>query len=378
MKLSSVCLVFLLVAGLAVAAVILCPRCGHELDPGMVTCPHCQRALPSSEPAPEPAPVAQPAPSALNRAALEAEAARARAALDDDRPALAWLYARNLAALMALVPGAADFRDTERALERAALSALRSGTSECPACEGSGRATILSVGINGQVNRQQTVSAKCPACSGRGTWTAFPSDDQLEGAFVPARRTFQDGKRDARWIPEGGAWLPPGTPPLDLRQQVAVRKAISAPCDTCRGSGATGCSSCDGAGRTACTESGCVSGRILCPECGGTRRQSASEDGRTLTRRCPECRQVGVVECPTCKGQACVECDDCSGRGEQACTTCKGSGEKSVCSKCSGEGLRSCSRCKGTGQHRQATCAECGGDGQVICGACQGNGRGKR
>ncbi len=363
----------------ALAGLLLCPRCGHEAESGAATCSHCGKALPASgEVVPAPAAPERPDPFPVSGQVVQGELAAIRAELEAGQAAQAWWRARNTAGLMALTPAEAGVDRGRADLEREALARVVRRERDCPVCRGEGTRVLLLVTVNGESTRQQAPGLKCPACSGSGRWPVRLSADQLEDNLGHARRAFDQAMRQAEWMEHQGLWLPPGSAPLTVRQQAACRKAMAGPCASCRGAGWVGCEDCAGAGRTVCPGSDCVFGRVLCPECGGSRRQRGAEDGRTLTRRCPSCQLTGVTDCPVCRGRACLGCETCSGRGEQTCSMCRGSGEKSLCTKCSGEGLRACSRCKGTGTYRQAACAECAGTGSVLCGACAGTGRGKR
>ena len=373
-------LTVLILAGVALAGVLLCPRCGYELEPDATACPHCQHVLPEMVDSPlTPSMVAPPAPGSpvLPRAVLDEQWTAVLADLDNDRPALAWLRARNLAGLLTLSPEAAALARPRLELESKALAAVRSRERPCPACEGKGGVTLLFVNVQGEASQQQAPGSKCPACEGTGRWRLRPQTESLELAFAHAKRAFQTSMQEGGWQAKGILWLPPGLPELTLRQLVAATRAVAGPCDSCRGWGMSGCEECDGAGRLACTEDGCVSGRIICPDCQGTRRSQVTEKGRTLTQRCTTCRQTGVVDCPTCQGHAFLACEVCEGRGETACSRCRGTGEKSLCRSCAGEGLRACKRCQGAGTYRDAPCSVCRGVGEALCATCSGTGRGK-
>jgi hypothetical protein len=374
-------LIFLFVFALAaLARVVLCPRCGHEAEPAATICAHCQQALTPDAETPVAGPTSSPAPSlsAVARATVETELAAARAALDGDRPALAWWRARNLAGLMALSPASADLAAARVEVERGALAALRERDRECPVCKGDGGMTLLFVTVQGDPSRQKAPGQSCPACKGLGRWPARPTEDQLAGAFAQGQRDFLAAMRDAGWKASGPAWLPPGLTNLTARQTAQARSAVAGPCGTCRGLGFLGCDTCRGAGRLPCSDAACVSGRVVCPDCQGMRRRQEDEDGRSITRRCATCRQTGVAECAACEGRSVLVCDDCEGRGERRCDTCDGRGERALCTGCSGEGVRACRRCKGSGTYRDAVCAVCRGEGDEVCSSCQGDGHGKR
>lgn len=377
-----VALLFLLfLTGSLLARVLLCPRCGHEVEPADTVCPHCHKPLPTNEDAakPAPAPAAETAsPHQVPRTVMEAELQRARSELDAKEAGLALLRVRNSAGLLALSPAAPDLVTQLRRLEQESVKVMNEREVVCPACRGEGGMTLLFVTVNGELSQRKAPGTKCPACRGTGRWPARIAARELDDAWAPAQRAFLAAMRGAGWVMSGPVWLPPGFTNLTVREQAAARRAVAAPCETCHGWGVLGCRDCAGSGRTACSESGCVSGHVLCPDCRGTRRMNGEEDGRALTRRCQTCRQTGVADCPTCGGQAYLACETCAGHGDERCATCKGTGEKSLCATCGGEGLRTCTRCKGSGTYRDATCPECGGEGQMLCTNCQGGGRGKR
>lgn len=372
-------LTFLLLGGIVLARVLLCPRCGHEVEAAATICSHCQNVLLSPA---EVSAVVAPAPVATGeagvlRSTLEAELAAARAALEQDQPALAWLRARNLAGLLTLSPDAALVAPRVD-VERKALVALRERERVCPVCKGERDRTLLFVTVNGVPSQQKAPGSTCLACDGAGRWSVRLTADQLAGAFAHAQRAFNAAQRERGWIASGGLWFPPGVTNLTVGQVAAARRAVAGPCETCRGLGMTGCDDCLGAGRRVCTDSHCVSGKVVCPDCDGTRRMRADAEGRNITRRCATCRQTGVTDCPTCQGRSYLTCTTCDGHGEERCESCKGTGEKSICGSCSGEGWRACKRCKGHGAYRDAPCPECRGVGEELCATCNGTGRGKR
>ncbi len=206
-RLSVFLLPLLLFASLAVAAVLLCPRCGHEVEPGLVTCPHCKNALASAPESSEPTAVPASTESAITASVLASELASARAALADDHPALAWLRARNLAGLLALGPATPPVASGRGEVERAAMAAIYGRERDCPVCKGDGDATLLFVGFSGEASERKTPGTKCPACDGTGSWPIRPSSDQLEMIFGQAQRAFLAGLRESGWAGAGGLWL---------------------------------------------------------------------------------------------------------------------------------------------------------------------------
>lgn len=384
MSLRASLLVLALLASAAVAKLLLCPRCGHEYQPGATACAHCGNALPSESapPAPDPLP-AEPAaagwPPGLTARDLQAEVAAARQALEDERFWPALLRARNARALAALGPADAGRAEAIDAVLRSAERGLRFARQKCPACQGRGTRDLLVVSSEGRPARQQAAGQKCPACDGAGTWVRRPSQEQLDAGHARALRAVDDHYTAAGWSQSGGVWMPPGlADQMDLRQTVALRKAAGAACETCHGFGFAGCETCGGAGRLACPEETCVSGRIVCPDCHGTRKVRDAEEGRGLLRSCKTCRQTGIVECPECQGRAFMACTACEGQGDERCRSCRGRGERAECRSCAGEGLRDCTRCDGSGRKDGEACRACGGEAAILCTSCEGSGRARR
>ena len=377
-------LLLALLASVTLARVLLCPRCGHEVEPGAAACAHCGNALPaeSAPIAPPPAPVLPETgagPAELTEPLLQAEVAAARQALDREDFWMAWLRARNARALSALAPANAGRAQELDRVGKSAERGLRFATQKCPACQGRGTRDLLMVSADGRPGRQQAAGQKCPACGGGGTWMRRAPSDQLDAGYARAQRAVGEQYAAAGWTQAGGVWMPsPLAGSLDLRQTVALRKAVGAACETCHGFGFAGCETCGGAGRLACPDKACVSGRVICPDCQGTRRMRADDEGRSVLRSCTTCRQTGAVECPQCHGRASVACTACEGQGDERCRACKGRGERAECRSCSGEGLRVCTRCEGTGKRDGATCPTCAGEGAKLCSTCQGSGRAGR
>lgn len=374
----------LLLALLAVASfarVLLCPRCGHEYEAGAGVCGHCGNALPSETPAPS---VADPVPAASAsplwpEAVWREELTGVRQAMEREYFGIAWLRARNLRACAAIARPPAGIADEAAKIEEQAVRAVRAGRQPCASCQGRGHPQILVVTSEGKPGRQNAPGQRCAACDGTGEWPRRMTRDAFDAAYARATRAAEDGWAGAGWTQAGGAWLPPGEGTnLALRQMVALRHATGAACATCRGIGFWGCDDCGGAGRVACTDKGCVNGRVVCPDCDGTRKVRDTTQGRDLMRSCKACRQTGVVECPVCAGRGYLVCATCEGHGDARCRACDGRGERPLCRSCEGEGLRVCARCEGTGRRDGGECRACGGEGAKLCSSCDGSGRSRR
>jgi len=126
------------------------------------------------------------------------------------------------------------------------------------------------------------------------------------------------------------------------------------------------------------------SGRIKCPDCGGT--------GKAKGPKCPDCSGVGRVPCPTCKGARVIKCGRCKGSGSvmvparytysrdrgstyvaahwKKCELCGGRGTV-PCAACKGRGALTCRRCNGVGHlPSQGNCGRCDGTGKIPCPYC--------
>jgi len=368
---------------LSFAALRVCPSCGTEAAGEETICRHCQIDLPDAVSAELQAPVdeeapkeARVAPIALSMEQARAEEARARKCLEQgDRPgallwgrnAIAWLSAQGAEGLIE----AAKLDSEGRLIQKKIMQIER----PCPACSGSGHCWIQVVSLSGNVIDKEAPGTPCPACRGRGTLMGFLSADERASAMVRAAQSFSILQRKMgreEWM---GIWLPVGlSETLRSRQIVALRKGFGVQCPTCSGFGGEGCESCGGTRFTGCSNTGCVQGREICPDCSGTGRLRDTSGTTGSIRSCASCNGSGKRTCTVCAGRSLLTCIDCEG-GERLCTRCKGVGQAAACVRCGRTGLAECTRCQGTGTDRGVPCVACKGEGVVPCRTCGGTGQ---
>ncbi len=374
-------------ASATLAALRICPSCGHEATGNEERCTHCNAPLPAApEPSrPEPAepspatnaPPPEAAQPALRDEVVAEQIATARRFAEQGSPWGAILFARNAAAMLAIQgPQTAEQRVELAGLIREARRQLARTEQPCPVCRGTGAQRMKALTLKGDVVDQVVVGGKCPYCRGVGRVPARTPDDQLANEEAQALQTFA-AEQQKRGLEEvRGLWLPPGFwESLTPKQQAAARKAAGVPCERCRGFGSQSCTACNGAGILPCDNQNCAGGIEICPDCNGRGRASGSRGATALQTRCETCNGTGKRTCSTCNGKGFVECTRCQGRGESVCTACRGTGEGAVCSKCQGDGTIPCTRCNGSGQYRGAPCAACNGRGSSLCKSCNGAGR---
>jgi DnaJ-class molecular chaperone len=309
-----------------------------------------------------------------------AEAARqvgkvARQTAESGAAIVAAMLAQQAAALASGAGDSSLAREMDQFMREQGRSAL-SGQRTCPACKGDGKRKMLFANFEGEVHEQVAANMRCPVCEGRGTVRGQLSSDRAEARLVEGRRRADELLRALRYTDQGGVWIPEGAADrFGARQQAALRTSVARACTACFGLGGLGCTSCQGAGRDACDGDGCVMGQAVCPDCGGKRRMTAQENGRSLQQTCRTCRQTGIVNCPTCRGRGWRSCTTCVGQGSTSCKKCAGKGQATACTKCVGQGLVTCRHCDGTGSTRGAPCVACKGDKLALCTTCDGFGR---
>ncbi|MBN1671299.1 MAG: hypothetical protein JXR37_09715 [Kiritimatiellae bacterium] len=371
----------------ALGAVLVCPKCGHEYEPGASVCPHCQAELPAAEPAAataaDEAVVAEPAPAAGEEGQLEEETAArefltASQYYEKKEYWLAYFFGRNAMALNALVSEArrgARYGQLLRLVENCRAK-LRHVQRTCPVCGGTGQKTVQMLSLDGTPSQQKVFGPSCPCCMGDGYLRAWRSTSKIKLDQAKYLREYVHIQKRRGFEQLSDIWLPPPVKArLTVRSTVAMKKAFGSPCPACAGLGFSACTACGGAGKTKCSNPGCVGGEQVCPVCGGSGKERTTVRNTPLTRVCPRCTGSGRVVCDTCRGKTWLPCDPCKGTGKQLCTQCDGTGELPMCSRCEGQGLTTCSRCNGTGTDQGAPCPQCHGEGVVMCKSCQGWGR---
>ena len=358
-----VAFVLLLSVSAVWAALRVCVKCGYENDDQTQSCTHCGAALP---PLPAAAPAAAPEKSprlkVLPGTRVEEEIECSRKAYREGSAELAWLYARNAAAMESIT----DQGDPDRAALVAALleksrAASRTLTRVCTECGGSGRQYAQLSTLDGGTVSRPSRGKTCEACGGTGFMTVPATVAETKRAKGAAQRTYAIQQRGRQYWSIGNAWLPPEMrDSLSARQTAALLAATASPCTACMGLGREDCRGCAGTGRAPCPNSKCVKGWVI------ERRKGELVKSAEFTIK---------ARCPVCSGQGSVPCAACRASGSLVCPECDGLGERALCSKCNGQGYTPCRRCKGTGEYRGAPCAECGAEGYALCRGCNGDGR---
>ena len=349
------------------AGLLVCPKCGYEVDATATICAHCGAALPPPK-ADAAASSALEAPHADTVSTQAMEAARTdwRAALDCQvlRPELAWAYCENALALSRLVR-----RDTIAMGSGSALAeglernraAVKQSTRPCAICNGTGRRTVQFQGLSGDKNTQVAEGLTCTACGGSGVMRVNRTADELRVLLAQARRDFDAREQAQGRVACGRVWLPQGlADQLSVREQALIRTAAPTPCSSCQGTGVEDCGRCKGSGHVKCSNEGCDNGWIVRKEL------------NTLTTKGNLNRRE---QCPLCQGTGWNPCPDCHGQGTVACKSCHGSGRSPVCQDCGGQGWSGCARCHGTGKLSDGgVCPDCHGLADRLCPKCHGEG----
>jgi len=358
----------LLSAWMAVAALLVCPKCGFENPDGSTVCQHCQATLTPPPAAPEVTAPSQPVPAVatvvtkyLDPAAVEAEIELGRSYLKQQNTAVARLFFRNAAAIEMMTDPSKPSDRAARILKliRSSDEALGAQRRECPACNGTGKPVFKATNLKGEEVRHKTTGTVCPVCRGTGYLVADERIDDRKFRQGRAHEEFQLVQQSRKYVPVGGAWVPQDFERgLTTRQRAFLKCETVPPCPTCAGTGRMDCDTCSGTGKVKCPNKNCVEGRVKAEQKKG-RLQSAEK-----WDTCPVCHGTKVVNCPRCEG-----------RGNILCTKCNGTGQLPICTKCGGQGYTLCARCKGTGTVKDVACAACLGEGVVLCTSCNGDGR---
>jgi len=357
------------------AVLLVCPKCGYEVEAGVLVCPHCNAAMPAPKAASEAATAkagALPGMAAglhsddVSTQAMEAARADWRAALDcqQQRPELAWAYCENALALSRLVrrdnlaadSGAMLAQGLERNRE-----AVKVAARPCPSCNGTGKRNVQFQGLSGDKSTQVAEGLTCTACGGSGVVRVNRTADELRVLLAQGRRDFDARQQAQGRVACGRAWVPQNLADrLSVQAQALIRTACPTPCNACQGTGVEDCGRCKGAGRIKCNNDGCQNGWIVRKELNTLTAKSS------LNRR---------EQCPVCQGTGLMPCADCHATGTVACKSCHGSGRSPVCQDCGGQGWSACSRCHATGKLPDGSiCPDCRGSGERLCQKCRGEG----
>lgn len=358
-------LVYLCVS--AAYAILICSKCGFENPKGSAVCTHCKERLPGAPP--EEGDVSGKGVDSglpdgefkfLPGSVVEDEMRAGVAYLRNNEVELARIFFKNASALEMLTdPDVATDRPKQllSLIERCRAGSKVKG--QCPKCEGTGKAYMVSKALNGEIKRQ-TRPGRCSECKGRGEVLKQGTVRDRKRSLGVALSRNNDIQQARRYVSVGNAWVSQKIEDhLTIRQSVLLKKGYPSSCGSCVGIGLDDCSKCKGRGTVKCNNSGCTDGMVETVEGGRL-------GGSTLTKR---------KKCRVCGGDALMDCASCQGKGTILCRKCDGSGEKLICRRCGGKGLIVCRRCRGAGVRKGAVCRECQGDGVTECSSCKGEGR---
>ena len=354
----------------ALAALLICSKCGYENDPGSRFCSHCGAALvggaevnPSDTVNPPAgAPETAGAPILVSAALVEGELKAATDQLDKRNGWLVLFYCENAVALNTIAKTGKDVNERVLLLHGKCEAAVKSSVKECRVCDGVGSLVkqSSSMSVEGRSRNQAAVKEVCPACHGTGIVPGSAGLDALKHGYDVALKQYAIMREGARWVPVGNAWIPLSLDcKLNYRQVATLKRLTGSRCQECVGTGQTSCSKCDGAGRLKCPNHNCIGGFVT----------------KKLDDKLGAEDRVISVRCSTCDGRGSIKCSACDGDGSLTCKICRGRGKLPICQHCDGEGLVQCSTCDGTGMQKKASCKVCGGCGSILCRSCMGCGR---
>lgn len=352
--------------------VIICPKCGYENPETEKICHHCEAKLPAKE---EVETIQEKSsntnlwigskPGHLNPQIVEDEISVGKQWMSKNETDVAYFFFRNALALNLLTDAESGkmFGKQIVGLINKCSSVGATKKITCDTCDGTGKGTVKFVSMKGEVSYMETPGHPCEVCGGTGYLIKSISVTEKMLALGRAKNKFTTLQKGRRFIQTGEAWIPIGLEQfLTMYQQVALLRAVAAPCTKCMGIGKIECTECKGTGMIKCTNPKCRNGMVEVETGGGLSSKTK------LTRK---------EKCPVCKGKGMINCPKCSGDGSILCPLCNGTGERAVCSTCGGQGLIQCTKCRGTGIIRNISCDACKGTGVVICNKCNGDGRQK-
>lgn len=359
---------------LAVAGIVVCPKCGHEVDSADTACGHCKAELKSAAPdgaGAEPAPVAQAGHTFLPSGTLEYldpsvvtnEVKIGQDYLRRGQSEVGRCFFVNAAALLRLTRPPGDRAFGERILRLAEQSAVQARAVEkaCPVCSGSGKMKMKVISMKGEVTWVDIADKLCPRCAGAKTIRVPGTVQDWLDRMARAGESFAKLEKGRGFVAVGDAWVPGELEgKLSTGQMATLMKATAKPCPACGGLGRADCRKCAGLGEVKCTNKDCQYGQV-----------SVTAGGKLSDHKV-----IRTEECPVCSGKGVLSCDACKGEGTQLCVKCAGSGQRPGCGKCSGEGTVECRRCRGSGVDKDGNpCPTCKGEKVELCASCRGDGR---
>lgn len=356
-------------AVLALGAVRVCPKCGHEADEADAVCSHCSARL-SLDDKPE-APEPQPGGNTfrddgrldrLDPKIVDAEIDEGIRIGEGGDADVAYYFFRNAVALQLLVDPAKDEGRTARIVALIQRCGERGGAVRhvCRDCGGTGRAKLTVTTTRRETIDREAPSRLCASCDGKGYFLGYGSIDERKFHIGQAWNRYKAAQMARLYAPVGNAFVTRAVEgKLDVLQATSLKKATVDPCRECAGIGRIQCRYCNGKGFVPCTNTKCKDGKVR-----ETRRTELSKTSISEMKTCMVCDGRGVLKCRNCDGKGC-----------NLCKSCGGSGAAPACSRCGSQGWYECSRCRGAGAVDGERCAACKGEGKIECSSCGGDGR---
>jgi len=353
--------------------ILVCPKCGHEVEQGSVACSHCYARIVSKNQDPKP-PAELPGAASddefdgsgklkflgLNTVKDEVRLGKQYQAKKDVD--IARCLFRNAKALERITEQG-DNRARRKAIEK-----MIAGTCSpsdivrqiCPVCGGTKKGIITFGTLRGETTTKERSGIRCPRCLGRRYVNKTITMAQWKDAEKRADKRFALIQEARGFAAIGNAWIPEKlVEKITVQQKAALIQGIAVGCEKCDGTGQVDCRKCKGLGEILCKARGCRLGMV-----------TIERDGhivKTTTFRTEKCR--------VCGGKGSTPCLECRTTGRSQCSKCDGSGLRELCSKCDGLGVVDCRRCKGEGTYKDAPCPLCKGEKQTLCPTCKGEGR---
>lgn len=340
-------------------AIVVCGRCGYEVNEGAASCSHCGAAVLTN--VVTAVPQTKGEQGQLSADLVEKEMQEGIRYRDRGDPEVASALFRNAMALEQVVPDSGDAKRGERI--RRLLQEGGAGVlmvqGQCPACGGSGKTSFSAPVLVGKTESVPTTVA-CRSCSGTGNAMRSGTASEVAAARSSAAKRYVALQQSRKYVAVGGAWVPVSVETnLTVRQTALLKRTAAPSCQVCLGIGLLECSACRGAGRLPCSNRKCNRGVVVEKAADGLK-------GADLARK---------AKCRTCGGTGYERCAHCAGKGQLACSACNGTGERLVCDRCDGAGIQSCAKCLGSGKIKGNACAACRGEGVALCATCKGDGR---
>jgi hypothetical protein len=325
-----------LAMALPALAILVCKRCGYELNQGAASCSHCGATVMTNVVAAAPQSY-QEEKGAVLADLVEKEIEEGRRQRDRGDIDVAAALFRNALALEQVVPGAGDSARGERI--RRLLQSSGSGSlmvpGPCSSCGGSGKMVFTAPVLDGKTETVPSGVA-CRACDGTGKAMRAATVSEVHAGRLSAMKRFVELQQSRKYVAVGGAWVPVSIETnLTVRQTALLKRTAAPPCQTCVGTGLQECPACRGSRWLRCSNRKCDRGTVLEKPANGLKGSDAGPARK--------------VKCRTCGGAGHEKCAVCIGKGHVECAACKGTGEREVCR---GGSIMLCGSCKGDGRKR--------------------------